>query len=391
MAGHRSLKSAESTDRDAAVAAAREAFVRRDWSDACALFSSADDEHALGAEDLERLALAAYALNRDNECARAWTRAHHEWVRREEPRRAARVSFLQAASLFTRGEMAPALGWIARARRLLEQHPEACAEQGWLLEMTGLPLMFEGNDAEALPYFAQAHEIAERFDDMDLRAVTRLTRGHSMVQLGQTAPGLALIDEAMIAVTTGEVNVLITGVVYCQVIGTCQGIFDVRRAREWTDSLSRWCDSQPDLVPYRGDCLIFRCELLVLQGAWPDAQATAEQACEALTAQRAWATLGGAYYQIAEIHRLRGDFEDAEREYLRASDAGRDPEPGMSLLRLAQGKTDAAVAGIRRLLNETEPTIERARILPAYIEIMIAAGDLAAADGAASELAATAR
>ena len=189
------------------------------------------------------------------------------------------------------------------------------------------------------------------------------------MQVGETAQGVALIDEAMIAVTTGEVNALFAGIVYCQVIGTCQSIFDVRRAREWTDSLSRWCDEQPDLVPYRGDCLVFRCELLVLQGAWPDAQATAEQACEALAAQRAWATLGGAYYQLAEIHRLRGDFAAAEAEYRRASDAGRDPEPGMSLLRLAQGKTEAAFAGITRLLHETEPAIERARILPAYIEI----------------------
>src|SRR5205823_1708156 len=144
--------------------------------------------------------------------------------------------------------------------------------------------------------------IAERFDDIDLLTVTRLTRGHSLIQLNESSAGLALLDEAMVAVTAGEVNPLITGIVYCQVIGTCQEIFDLRRAREWTESLSRWCNTQPDLVPYRGDCLVYRSEIFMLQGSWPAAQETAEEACETLAAHRAWATLGSAYYQLAEIH-----------------------------------------------------------------------------------------
>jgi ATP/maltotriose-dependent transcriptional regulator MalT len=384
MERHRSEQGA-SAARDA-VAAGREAFARRAWKDAYTLFSSADENTPLGAEELEQLALAGYALNLEREPVQAWTRAHHAWLKRDEPRRAARIAFLQACSLFVRGEMAPAHGWIARGRRLIEQEPEESAEQGWLATMTGLPLMFAGENEQALPYFRTAHDIAERFDDMDLRTIARLNLGHTLIQRYEMGRGLALMDEAMVGVTTGEVNPLIAGIVYCEVIGTCQRIFDLRRAREWTDSLSRWCESQPDLVTYRGDCLVFRCEMLVLQGAWPDALASAEQACETLASQRAWATLGSAYYQLAEIHRRRGEFDAAEVEYRRANDAGRDPEPGMSLLRLAQGRTEAAVAGIRRVRDETEVPIERARVLPAYVEIVLSAGDQEAADEGAREL-----
>ena len=201
-----------------------------------------------------------------------------------------------------------------------------------------LPLLFEG-DAEAVySSFVEAGEIAERFGDSDAAVFARLGRGDSLILQGQIAEGMALLDEVMVAVTADELSPMIAGIAYCQVIALCQAVFDVRRAREWTEALTRWCDAQPDLVPFRGNCLVHRCEIFQLQGAWMDALDSARRACEWLAGPPAWDTLGSAYYQLAEIQRLRGDLAEAERSYRQASLAGRDPEPGMSLLRLAQGR-----------------------------------------------------
>jgi tetratricopeptide (TPR) repeat protein len=144
---------------------------------------------------------------------------------------------------------------------------------------------------------------------------------------------MALLDEAMVSVTADEVAPMLAGIAYCQVIDLCQAGFDLRRAREWTEALTRWCDSQPDMVPFRGNCHVHRCEIFQLHGAWTDALESARRACEWLAGPPTWDALGSAYYQLAEIQRLRGELEAAEASYRRASLAGRDPEPGMSLLR----------------------------------------------------------
>ena len=180
---------------------------------------------------------------------------------------------------------------------------------------------------------------------------------------------------------------MLAGIAYCQVIALCQAVFDLRRAREWTEALTRWCDSQPDLVPFRGNCLVHRCEIFQLQGAWTDALDSARRACEWLAGPPAWDALGSAYYQLAEIQRLRGELAEAEESYRQASLAGRDPEPGMSLLRLAQGRVDLALPAIRRALDEAEDPIARSRLLPACVEVMLEAEDVAAARAAADELA----
>jgi DNA-binding CsgD family transcriptional regulator len=278
------------------------------------------------------------------------------------------------------------MGWIARGRRVLEAVPEECVEQGWLLVLTALPIMFGGDTESAHPNFVRAGEIAERFGDLDLMMFALLGQGMSLILQQHIAEGMSLLDEVMVAVMTGELSPILTGIAYCSMIEKCHEVFDLRRAREWTDALSRWCASQPDMVPYRGNCLIHRCEIFQLQGQWHDALDAAQRACDLLSGPTTWDTLGSAYYQLGEIQRLRGDFAQAEASYGNASQAGRDPEPGMSLLRLAQGWGDVAVAGILRVLAETQDAIGRSKALPAYIEIMLEAKDLEAGRKAADEL-----
>jgi tetratricopeptide (TPR) repeat protein len=289
----------------------RASFERRMWGDAFAGLSAAHREGQLGGEDLERLAIAAYMVGRDVDCEDAWMGAHHAWLYRGEAQRAARCAFWQSLGLFFRGDVAPAMGWVARGGRLLEDSRRDCVEQAWLRMLKALPLLFEGSADAAQPSLVEAGEIAERFADADATMFARLGHGYSLILQGQIAEGMALLDEVMVAVTADEVSPMLAGIAYCQVIALCQAVFDLRRAREWTEALTRWCDSQPDLVPFRGNCLVHRCEIFQLQGAWADALDSARRACDWLAGPPAWDTLGSAYYQLAEIQRLRGELAEA--------------------------------------------------------------------------------
>jgi DNA-binding CsgD family transcriptional regulator len=364
---------------------ARASFAGRSWGDAYAQFATADAATPLGLDDLEKLALAAYLTGHEEESTLAWTRAHREAIQRDDPQRAARNAFLIGSGLMFRGETAPGLGWFARGGRVLEACGE-CAEQAWPLIWNAFAQMWGGDAEGARPIFAESATVGKRFNDADLLTMSRLGQGMCLVMQGRGPAGMALLDEVMVGVTSGEVSPMYAGIAYCTVIAGCSELFDLRRAREWTAALTRWCDSQPDLVPYRGNCLVHRCELMQLEGAWTDAMEAARQACDQLSAPVKWDTLGSAYYQLGELHRLRGEFAEAEESYRKASESGHQPEPGLPLLRLTQGRTDVAAAVLRRALDETQEPPTRARLLPAYVEIMIASGDLVSARAATDEL-----
>ena len=245
-----------------------------------------------------------------------------------------------------RGDMARSGGWLGRARTLLEESGSESPIRGFLLVVEGLEQLDGGDPRSAHATFTGAGEIGERFGDRDVIALSRLGRGQSLIAQAELAAGTACLDEAMVAVIANEVTPSVAGIVYCAVLLECRNMFDPRRAQEWTEALTRWCASQPDLVPYRGQCLVHRSEVLQFQGKWPDALEEARRACLLLAGHPA---IGEAYYQQAEMHRLRGEYDAAERAYRGASTFGREPQPGLALLRLAQGDVAAAVASIRRV------------------------------------------
>ncbi len=364
----------------------RDAFERRAWADAYELLTTVEAQQPLAADDLEHLAIAAYLIGHDEASTRAWERAHREFVRSGDPAEAARCAFWLALELVFQGELARANGWLARAATLVDESERDCAARGYLLVPPVLEALETGDPARAYALAEEAAEIGRRLRDADLFALARLARGQALIALGEASRGVAVLDEVMLAVTTDEVSPIPAGIVYCAVIEFCLFAFDLRRAAEWTAELHRWCEEQPDLVPYRGQCLVHRSQILQAHGEWSQAVVEASRA-RARLSQPPHPAIGIAHYQQAELHRLQGEFDAAERAYREAARSGREPEPGLALLRLAEGQIDPAAASMRRVLDEARDQFARPTILAAAVEIMIAAGDVAAAHVAADELA----
>lgn len=361
----------------------REAFLRRAWADAYTSLSLADQTCPLSAEELEWLGISAYLIGRDQEFRRILERAHHAHLTGGDHVRAARCAFWLGLTFLLEGEMGPGSGWLSRADRLLESRD--CAEHGYLLLPAAEQCLAEGKAETAHVAASKAAVLGSRFGDADLTACARHLQGRARLQQGQIKAGLVLLDEAMAAVIAGELSPIMTGLIYCSVIEACQQVYALNRAREWTSALSRWCEQQPQMVAFTGTCLVHRAEILQLGGAWPNALTEARRACE--RSQEANRNPpGAAFYQQAEIHRFRGEFAAAEAAYRNASRLGFEPQPGLAMLRTAQGRTDAACASIRRVLSSATDRFQRTRLLPAYIEIMLATGDLRDARSACREL-----
>ena len=356
------------------------------WRAAHAALTRADADDPLGAADLELLATVAYMLGRDDEYLEVLARAHQRHLDDGEARRAARAAFWIGMELIVHGEIGRGTGWIGRAERVLEREPGECAERGLLLMPGAFMHEARGDYDAAAAVAGEAAAAGERFGDRDLCALARQAQGHFLVMGGRLDEGLRLLDEAMVAVTTGELSPIPTGLVYCGVIIGCRLAQEPRRAREWTAALARWCEGQPDMVAFSGRCHVHRAEIRQLEGAWSDALDEARAAARRAAQGNHRRALGEAAYIQGEVYRLRGQHDPAEEAYREAATYGREPQPGLALLRLAQGRVDAAVAAIRRALTETADVPRRADLLPACAEIRLAAGDVESARAASDEL-----
>jgi class 3 adenylate cyclase len=366
-----------------ALDSARTAAARHAWREAYDAYSGADRKD-LTPEDLERFAEAAWWMGRLEEAINLRERAYAGFAGAGDTLNAARLALVLSWDHSGRGAFSVAQGWFATAERLLNGQPES-AVSGVLSLTRGIDMMFAGESlSEAIANFDVAYELGGRFGDRDTQVMSLVGKGRALVKGGDVEQGLALMDEASAAAVCGELQPYSTGLVYCITISSCQDLGDYRRAAEWTEVANRWCD-QLDVTGFPGACRIHRAEIMRLRGDLVGAEKQAMEACEELHDFQRSITASG-YYEIGEIRRRLGDFAAAEEAYRKADELGRDPQPGLALLRLAEGKIDVAVAAITRTLRERNEALPRLQRLPAQVEIAVAAADVNTARAALDEL-----
>lgn len=368
------------------IGRARDAFNHRAWRQAYDELSAAAVTEPLEVDDLERLASAAYLAGLSDESRSAWISAHEKCAHVGDVARAARCAFWLAFALLNAGDLSRGGGWVDRAQRLLDDRKIDCVERGYLRYAAAMRATFSGDVRTGYEAFHAAAEIGVLFHDPELAALARIGEGRCLIYLDRVDEGVALLDEGMVAIEANDVSAIAIGDAYCTAIEGCTELFDVRRAHTWTAALSRWVDGQPELMLYRGQCLIHRAEMLYLRGDWDAAADQIEQAYRRLADPMGQPALGAAAYLKGDLHRLRGQDRAAEADFQLASELGRDPQPGLALLRLATGKVEAAAASIRRAYHEAGDPISRARLAAGYVEITLASDDVAAARAAADEL-----
>ena len=362
------------------------AFGKREWTRARDALARADADSPLSVEDLWRLSVASYLLGDEDAFVETLERVHRVARETADQAGAFRSAFWLGMHLGERGMGAQAAGWFGRAGRIVEDREEMEVERAYLLVPRALQRFGAGDPGGAADLGLDAAATALRAREPDLLSLGLLVQGRGRIEEGRVEEGLALLDEAMVAVSNDEPSPMVTGLVYCAVIGACRKVYALGRAQEWTTALSDWCARQPDMVAYLGECRVYRSELLQMHGAWTEALEEARRAA-GLSGDDGAPAAGLACYQQGELHRLRGELDQAESDFVAASRAGREPQPGLALLRLAQGQGEVAAAMMRRALASTPPPLGRLRLLPAHIEVSLATGDLDAARGACQELA----
>lgn len=340
----------------------------------------------LSAEDLGALSDAAWWLGRVDECVEAAEAAFRAHLDADLPRAAAMTALELAVSLFLRGDEAPASGWIARAQRLLEPLPEG-PEHGYVRYVLEVEGGLDGDDLAAVAVAAREVQAIGRLQgDQNLRALGVVGEGRALVRLGDAPRGVRLLDEAMVAVVSKDLAPEWAGNVYCHLIAACHEPGDVQRAREWTDATWRWLSRLPAAVLFTGICRVHRSQVYQSIGDWERAEREAARVCEDLVGISV-ASVAEAHYQLGELRRLRGDLDAAGDAYMQARQLGRDPQPGEALLRLADGRVDAATASIVAALHAVAADrLARARLCAAQVEIALTADDLDTARRACAEL-----
>jgi class 3 adenylate cyclase len=364
--------------------AAREAARRHAWTEALELYEAAESEQ-LSAQDLEQLAEAAWWLGRGDLCIAARERAHAAYLAEGDRRRAGVVALGLAEDHFHRLAGTVGSGWLNSAERLLEEELGS-VEHGYLVR-TQAVIAFEGRSdyPAALELARQACRIGAETGNRDLQALGLHDQGRILVAMGRVAEGMSLMDEAMVAAVGGGLGPMATGRIYCNMIGICEKLADYRRAGEWTEAARRWCERVGHDSGFPGLCRVHRAEIMRLRGAWAEAEQEARRACGELTHFLDFT--GEAFYEIGQIRLHMGDPAGAEEAFRQAHQLGRDPEPGLALLRLSEGRPGAAAELIEQALaNESLGPLDRARLLPAQVEVSLDLGDLERAAQGGEEL-----
>lgn len=366
---------------------ARAHYSKRDWADAYSTLRRADAISPLQAEDLSRLIWSAGLLGHDAEMLAAQERLYQISLDEGNELEAARSAFWLGFRLFSLGEQGKASAWLTRAERIAAQASRACAVQGYLLLPRVHRAFGQGEYSQAAELAAEAITIGEQCKDPDLTALGRNLRGRALLRCGDVHNGLAMLDEAMLSVANGELSPLVTGLVYCNVIAGCQQIQAIERSREWTEALSQWCNSQPQLIKFTNACFAHRAEMRLFYGQWDEALSEAQRSAALDSDPRgARDAAANGLYQQAEVYRLRGKYSDALTSYEKVAAMGRDPLPGLALLRLAQGQKEMAASALRRLSATTKEPLQRIQFLFALIHVLVQASAQQEAHEASEEL-----
>lgn len=370
---------------------ARAAVSAGHWARAKALFAQARRRSGLGAADLHALSDVSWWLGDIPDAIADAAAAHREFLREGNTRRAAMAALDCAGLQLLRGDWAEGSVWLSNAGRLLDGDRD-CAEYGYLCFFQQVqPALDSAGLQEALRLVDGVRELARRHGDRDLAALATLAEGGARIRHGQVAAGLNLLDQAMASVTAGELGPVWAGQIHCQVITSCHELLDLRRMTMWTEHLDAWCSGFEPAVVYRSVCRVHRAQLMCMRGDWSRAEDEAASA-EADVRELVVDVAAQAASAVGDARRLRGDLAHAEHAYLDAHQLGTDPQPGMALLRLAEGRTDAALASIRAALTaESRSALHRAPLCFAATEIALAAQAPDVARKAADELAETAR
>ncbi|HEX6547486.1 MAG TPA: response regulator transcription factor [Candidatus Dormibacteraeota bacterium] len=358
----------------------------RRWRQAAEFLEAADRESPLPPEQFEILANLRSLLSPVQGAPAVWEEAHRQFLARGDVARAATAAYWAGMHWHNLGAEAQTAGWHARARRILDEAGLDCPARGYLMIATALEAVMRRDVEGALRWFRQAAEVGRRFGDRDLVTLARHGEARALLATGQTEAGASVADEVMVSVTSDELSPNVVGVVYCSLLQGLHEVHDVRRAREWTAAMERWCETQPEVTPYRGECLLHRAAVMRMGGEWELALRESIQAAARLAGPPPHPAIGSAFYLEGEVFRLTGRFAQAEEAYARASAMGHPAQPGRSLLRLAQGRIEDAQRAIRRVLGEALDPSSRAQVLPAFIEVMLAAEDADAARAACEEL-----
>jgi DNA-binding CsgD family transcriptional regulator len=364
---------------------ARETYERGDWSAAFEAWSDTPPE-TLGTDDLAGLASAAFLLERLEVCVDAWQRAFQRHLDAGDPAGAVRCAFHLSMVFATTGEHQVGAGWTARAHRLVEEIGGDVVERGYVDFLLMFRHIGESDWTRATEYAASVVDHARRFGDRDLLALGLSAQGRTLLQGGRVTEGLALFDEAMAVVTSGVLSPIAAGNAYCVMIEGCQEVSDLGRASAWTSALNRWCGEQPGLLAFTGQCAVHRGQIMRLHGDFPRAVEEFDSAVRRYLASPSTEAAGLALAERGDVLRILGDLDGAEESYERSAQHGYEPQPGLALLWLARGRTQAAVSAARRLLAEFADPVHRSRLFPAAVEILLAAGESADARAAAEEL-----